>query len=153
MFETLGRVVVRRRRWVLALFGVTVVIAGVLGSGVFTRLGGSGFEDPGSDSARVATAMQDRFGVSDPAVVLAVNRRRAQILAQHREVDPWAGLGGSSADEGADASAGDQPPQAPGDADPWRDLPPVTGCPAGPSARPTPPSRPRRPPRPRGRGA
>jgi hypothetical protein len=38
------------------------------------------------------------------AIVVAVNRHRTQILAQHREVDPWAGLGGSAAGEGAPAA-------------------------------------------------
>jgi len=37
------------------------------------------------------------------AVVVAVNRHRTQILAQHREVDPWAGLGAPAGEE-------DQPP-------------------------------------------
>ena len=40
------------------------------------------------------------------AVIIAVNHRRTQILAQHQEIDPWAGLGGSAA---GSASEG-QPP-------------------------------------------
>jgi hypothetical protein len=77
------------------------------------------------------------------APMVAVNHARAQILAPHREVDPWEGLdrgaaaGGSVAGEagsaeGADASSGGQPAQDPwgsgtaeGGAagqDPWRDL-------------------------------
>jgi hypothetical protein len=52
------------------------------------------------------------------AVVLAVNRHRTQILAQHREVDPWAGLGGSAAASGSGAG------EPGGDAD---GQPPVTG--------------------------
>ncbi len=80
-----------------------------------------------------ATYWSDAVGEGrKTAVVLAVNRHRAQILAQHREVDPWAGLGGSSADtdEGADAgrdgAPDDQPTAQPGGAaDPWRDLPPT----------------------------
>jgi hypothetical protein len=45
------------------------------------------------------------------AVVVAVNRHRTQILAQHREVDPWAGLGGTAAggDTGDAGNEGDQP--------------------------------------------
>ena len=47
------------------------------------------------------------------AVVVAVNHRRAQILAPHQEVDPWAGL-----DKGSAAGAGpglpSQPPDPPG---------------------------------------
>ena len=33
------------------------------------------------------------------AVLVAVNHRRAQILAPHREVDPWAGLEAPAADQ------------------------------------------------------
>lgn len=43
------------------------------------------------------------------ALVLAINHRRAQILAPHKEVDPWAGLG----DAASEPAAGTQPP-APG---------------------------------------
>jgi hypothetical protein len=35
------------------------------------------------------------------AAVVAINHRRAQILAPHREVDPWAGL-----DRSGETSAG-----------------------------------------------
>ena len=72
MFEILGHAVVRRRRLTLVLFVVGLVVAGVLGSGVFTRLQAAGFDDPGSDSATVATQLKDRFGVTDAAAVLAV---------------------------------------------------------------------------------
>lgn len=42
-----------------------------------------------------ATYWSDRLGEArQSALLVAVNHQRAQILAQHREVDPWAGLGG-----------------------------------------------------------
>ena len=72
MFEILGHAVVRRRRLTLVLFVVGLVVAGVLGSGVFTRLQAAGFDDPGSDSTTVATQLKDHFGVTDAAAVLAV---------------------------------------------------------------------------------
>ena len=72
MFNALGHLVVRRRRLTLALFGVAVVVAGVVGSGLFTRLAGGGFDDPGSDSAAAAHALEATFGVRDPVAVLAV---------------------------------------------------------------------------------
>ena len=50
MFEALGRVTYRRRRWVVALALAFVVFAGVWGTGVFGALTGGGFEDPDSDS-------------------------------------------------------------------------------------------------------
>jgi hypothetical protein len=40
-----------------------------------------------------ATYWSDRVGEArTTALVVAVNHNRAQILAPHREVDPWAGL-------------------------------------------------------------
>ena len=44
-----------------------------------------------------ATYWSDRLGEArQTALLVAVNQRRTQILAQHQEVDPWAGLGGSA---------------------------------------------------------
>ena len=41
-----------------------------------------------------ATYWSDRLGEARrSALLVAVNHRRTQILAQHQEVDPWAGLG------------------------------------------------------------
>jgi hypothetical protein len=41
-----------------------------------------------------ATYWSDRLGEARrTALLVAVNHRRTQIMAQHREVDPWAGLG------------------------------------------------------------
>jgi len=52
-----------------------------------------------------ATYWSDAVGEGrKSAAIVAVNRHRTQILAQHREVDPWAGLGGSAT--GIDASVG-----------------------------------------------
>ena len=58
-----------------------------------------------------ATFWSDHVGEArQTALLLAINHRRAQILAPHKEVDPWAGLGGS-------AAAADAPPPtaAPGE--------------------------------------
>ena len=52
MFEALGRVMYRRRRWVVAVTLAFVVFAGVWGTGVFSQLTGGGFEDPDSESTR-----------------------------------------------------------------------------------------------------
>ena len=54
MFEALGRVMYRRRRWVVALALVLVAFAGVWGTGVFGELTGGGFDDPSSESSRAA---------------------------------------------------------------------------------------------------
>ena len=49
-----------------------LVVAGALGSGVFSRLQAGGFTDPGSDSAKATQQLRDQFGVADPVAALAV---------------------------------------------------------------------------------
>jgi hypothetical protein len=82
-----------------------------------------------------ATYWSDHVGEPrQTAVVVAVNHKRAQILAPHKERDPWEGLGGSSAghthehDPGESHAEGsfsyDSPLPPPPATDPWRDLPP-----------------------------
>ncbi len=59
-----------------------------------------------------ATFWSDHLGEGrQPALLIAVNHKRCQILAQHREVDPWAGLGAPDA-------AGEQEPPRAADGDP-----------------------------------
>ncbi len=90
MFEALGRVMYRRRRWVVVLGLVLVAAAAVWGTGVFGKLTGAGFEDPDSESsaaAEVAAAelgrdaadvvvlySSDDLTVDDPAFADAVTR-------------------------------------------------------------------------------
>jgi hypothetical protein len=66
------------------------------------------------------------------AVALAFNHARAQILAPHKEVDPWAGLDRAPApqaqtDEAPEPSAAGSAEAsaspADGGSDPWRDMP------------------------------
>ncbi len=75
MFERLAHLVVRRSRTTLVLFVLGLVVAGALGSGVFSRLQAAGFDDPGSDSAKAAAQLRDQFGVADPVAALAVETR------------------------------------------------------------------------------
>src|SRR3954453_2995935 len=72
MFERLAQFIVRRRRATLALFVLGLVVAAVLGSGVFSRLQAAGFDDPGSDSAKAAQQLRTDFGVADPVAAIAV---------------------------------------------------------------------------------
>ncbi len=54
-----------------------------------------------------ATFWSDHLGEGrQPALLIAVNHKRCQILAQHREVDPWAGLGAP------EPAGGEAPPSA-----------------------------------------
>jgi hypothetical protein len=60
-----------------------------------------------------ATYWSDSLGEArTTAILVAVNHERAQILAPHREVDPWAGL-----DPGAGSAV--PPPTPPASADDW----------------------------------
>jgi hypothetical protein len=72
-----------------------------------------------------ATYWADRVGEArQTAVIVAVNHGRAQILAPHREVDPWAGLdraGEAPAAPPSDASS--QPARPPDPAWPEIDRP------------------------------
>ncbi|GAA4613439.1 MMPL family transporter [Actinoallomurus liliacearum] len=62
MLESSGRLMHRRRRWVLAAAAVFVVIAAVWGTQVFGSLKSGGFEDPHSESARATALINERIG-------------------------------------------------------------------------------------------
>lgn len=70
MFEALGRVMYRRRRWVVAITLAFVAFAGVWGTGVFGQLVGEGFEDPGSQSSRAARRSAEALGREGSDVVV-----------------------------------------------------------------------------------
>src|SRR3954467_13615268 len=70
MFEALGRVMYRWRRWVVALALVLVALAGGWGIGVFGHLTGAGFEDPDSESSRAAEVAVAELGRDAADVVV-----------------------------------------------------------------------------------
>jgi RND superfamily putative drug exporter len=70
MFTRVGHFTVRRRRLVLTVTGLFVLVAAVLGTGVFDVLKGGGFSDPGAESTRAKDILEDRFHQGDPNVVL-----------------------------------------------------------------------------------
>ena len=72
-FERWGHVVFRRRRWVLAVAGVFLAFAATWGTGVFGSLISSGFETPGSESARALAQAEDTVG-RDAADVVVLYR-------------------------------------------------------------------------------
>ncbi|WP_029430085.1 MMPL family transporter [Blastococcus sp. URHD0036] len=76
MFETLGRVMYRRRRAVVVLALLFLVVAGVWGTGVFGKLTGAGFEDPGSESSQAADVAEQELG-RDAADVVVLYRSDA----------------------------------------------------------------------------
>jgi RND superfamily putative drug exporter len=95
MFEALGRVMYRRRRWVVALASAFVAFAGIWGTGVFGAMTGGGFEDPDSESALAGEVgarelgrgggdvlvlySSDELTVDDPAYADAVQRSLAAL--------------------------------------------------------------------------
>ncbi|HEY6748118.1 MAG TPA: MMPL family transporter [Mycobacteriales bacterium] len=70
MFETLGRVTHRRRRWILAAALAFLAFAGIWGTGVFGSLTSGGFEDPDSESARAAAVVAADLGRDEADVVV-----------------------------------------------------------------------------------
>src|SRR4051794_38180753 len=70
MFEALGRVMYRWRRWVVALALVLVALAGGWGIGVFGHLTGAGFEDRDSESSRAAAVAVAELGRDAADVVV-----------------------------------------------------------------------------------
>jgi trehalose monomycolate/heme transporter len=70
MFETFGRFLFRRRRWVLAAAAMFVAVAAVWGTGVFGSLRSAGFDDPDSESARAAKRAEQAFGRDEADVVV-----------------------------------------------------------------------------------
>lgn len=70
--ERLGAITARYPRRVLALFLVSVIAMGVLGTGVFPRLSSAGYDDPGSESIKAAAVLEETFGVREPLAVVAI---------------------------------------------------------------------------------
>lgn len=71
MFARIGRTVAARRWWVVATTIVFLVFAGVWGVGVFGSLtGGSGFDDPNSESARADRVLAGPLNRYAPDVVV-----------------------------------------------------------------------------------
>lgn len=68
--QRLGHVVFRARRWVLAAAATVVVLGATWGTGVFGELTSSGFEDPGSESARALGRIERTVGRTGADVVV-----------------------------------------------------------------------------------
>lgn len=71
--ERVGAFAVRRRRLVLVLSVIAVIVAGVVGGGVISRLQSGGFNDPGSESSKAADALVDTFDAA-PADLVVIAR-------------------------------------------------------------------------------
>ena len=73
MFTRLGHLVVRRRRTVLVATLLGLVVAIVVGSGVFAELTNGGFDDPDSESTRAIAALDDEFDTGSADLVAIVS--------------------------------------------------------------------------------
>ncbi|MGH3341899.1 MAG: MMPL family transporter, partial [Carbonactinosporaceae bacterium] len=79
MFDGLGRVVYRRRRWVLALTAVFLVAAALWGTRVIGALANGGFEDPDSDSYRAEQRIERSLGGGEADVVALYSSHRLTV--------------------------------------------------------------------------
>jgi RND superfamily putative drug exporter len=76
----LARWVLRWRWFVIAAAIVMVPVAGFFGVGVADDLSAGGFDDPGSESARTAEALNRRFeGAGEPEFVVLVTAREGSV--------------------------------------------------------------------------
>ena len=78
MFESLGRFVHERRRWVLAGALIFIAIASVWGTQVFGALKGGGFDDPRSGSSHAAKILNE-IGPADDELVVLYESRTATV--------------------------------------------------------------------------
>jgi len=79
MFTHLGQLVVRRRRLVLVGAVIGLLIAVVLGSGVFGALTNGGFDDPASESSRSAGLLEDEFDTGGADLVAIVTAESGDV--------------------------------------------------------------------------
>ena len=70
MFDRLGHLTFRRRRLVLVLAGLVLAVGGVWGTGVFASMISSGFDTPGSESARALARTEATVGRGGADVVI-----------------------------------------------------------------------------------
>ncbi len=70
LFESLGRLIYRRRKAVLALTAALLAFAAVWGTGVFAVLDDGGFDDPDAESSRAVAALEDSLGRAAVDVVV-----------------------------------------------------------------------------------
>ena len=79
MFERLGHVLVRYRKMAVALFVIGILLAGAIGSLIFSRLDSGGYSNPNSDSYKVYEYLRDELKVQDPAVVVVIDSGKTEI--------------------------------------------------------------------------
>ena len=73
MFERLGHLLVRHSKGAVALFVIGILVAGAVGSLIFTRLDSGGYSNPNSDSYKVYEYLRDELKVEEPSVVVVID--------------------------------------------------------------------------------
>ncbi|MDY7101183.1 MAG: MMPL family transporter [Actinomycetota bacterium] len=81
MFTRLSELTFTRRRLVLVVTVVAVALAAAVGSGVFGRLSGGGFDDPDAEAIRAAEVLDERFDAGSPDLVLLVDAAGGDVDA------------------------------------------------------------------------
>jgi RND superfamily putative drug exporter len=72
-----------RRAWLVLLVSVAAAVAGgLLGQGLFARLGYAVFRDPEAESTRAADLARQQFGEGDPDIVALYRPRPAEVAMQ-----------------------------------------------------------------------
>ncbi|GAA0913871.1 MMPL family transporter [Nonomuraea longicatena] len=80
MFSSMGRVMARRRWWVVVAALALALVGGIWGSGVFATLtGGAGFDDPGSESIRADEILAGPLGRQAVDVVVLYESDRLTV--------------------------------------------------------------------------
>ncbi len=73
MFENIGQFVVRHRKGVFVGYLISILVAGVIGAGVFGSLKSQGYDDLGSDSAEVDRLLKSDFDTRDASAILVID--------------------------------------------------------------------------------
>lgn len=73
MFEKVGHFVVRHRKGVFVGYLISVLIAGVIGTGMFGSLKSQGYDDLSSDSAAVDQLLKSDFDTRDASAILVID--------------------------------------------------------------------------------
>lgn len=73
MFENIGQFVVRHRKGVFIGYLISVLVAGVIGAGMFGSLKSQGYDDLGSDSAAVDRLLKSDFESRDASAILVID--------------------------------------------------------------------------------
>jgi RND superfamily putative drug exporter len=97
VFENIGQFVVRHRKGVFVGYLISILVAGVIGAGMFGSLKSQGYDDLSSDSATVDRLLRSDFdsrdasailvvdtlaNIDDPASVQAANELLAQVATE-----------------------------------------------------------------------